>query len=90
MYSRKTTVLNKTGLHARPASTFVQAAGKYGSKITIENLKSGKQVNAKSIVMILTLAAGPGTDVRISAEGADETAAVDDLVALIDSGFGEL
>ncbi len=90
MYSKNAVVINKTGLHARPASAFVQAAGKFSSKITIENLKTGKQANAKSIVLLLTLAVNQGTEVQITADGADEIAAVDQLTALIESGFGEV
>lgn len=89
MYSDKTVVINKTGLHARPASAFVQAAGKFSSKITIENLKNGKQVNAKSIVLLLTLAINQGTEVKITADGEDEREAVIQLIALISTGFGE-
>ncbi len=91
MYTQQTTVVNQTGLHARPASDFVTEAKKYASKITIRNLSddTANAVNAKSIVRILSEGMGPGTKVEISAEGEDETAAVDGLVALIDSGFGE-
>ena len=91
MYTRQTTVINQTGLHARPASDFVAEAKKFASKITIRNLseQDAEAVNAKSIVRILSEGFGPGTNVEISAEGEDETAAVDALIALIDSGFGE-
>jgi phosphocarrier protein len=91
MYAQQTTVINQTGLHARPASDFVTEAKKYASKITIRNLSddSAVAVNAKSIVRILSEGMGPGTNVEISAEGEDETAAVDGLIALINSGFGE-
>lgn len=91
MYTRQTAIINQTGLHARPASDFVTEAKKYTSKITIRNLsdQNAEAVNAKSIVRILSEGMGPGTNVEISAEGEDETAAVDSLVALIDSGFGE-
>lgn len=91
MYTQQTTVVNPTGLHARPASDFVTEAKKYASKITILNLsdEGAIPVNAKSIVRILSEGMGPGTNIEISAEGEDETAAVDGLVALINSGFGE-
>jgi phosphocarrier protein len=91
MYTQQTTVVNPTGLHARPASDFVTEAKKYASKITILNLsdEDAVPVNAKSIVRILSEGMGPGTNIEISAEGEDETAAVDGLVALINSGFGE-
>ena len=89
MYEKTTTIVNKTGLHARPASVFVAATKGYSSKITIKNLKTGKQADAKSILMLLTLALSKGTEVSLSAVGEDEVKAVDELVALIESGFGE-
>lgn len=88
MYSKKTKIINKTGLHARPASIFVSAAGKFKSKVTIKKI-GGAEANAKSIVLLLTLALSQGTEVEISADGEDERAAVDALVTLINSGFGE-
>ena len=77
MYSKQTTVVNKAGLHARPASEFVMKA------------KNGAAVNAKSIVRLLGEGLGTGTKIEVAAEGADEKAAVDALVALVNSGFGE-
>lgn len=90
MYTRKTTVINKTGLHARPASDFVGAAAKFKSRINIKNLTEDEgPMNAKSIICILSMGMGPGTEVELSAQGDDEKEAVDTLIALIDSGFGE-
>ena len=89
MYTQEITVKNEVGLHARPASVFVAATKGYSSKITIKNLKTGKQADAKSILMLLTLALSKGTEVSLTADGEDEVKAVDELVALIDSGFGE-
>ena len=89
MYEKTTTVVNKTGIHARPASVFVTASKAYASKVTIKNNTTGKAADAKSILMLLTLALSKGTEVTVSAEGEDEVKAVDELVALIDSGFGE-
>lgn len=91
MYTKRTKVMNRTGLHARPASDFVKEAKQYASRITIANLAEPeeKPANAKSIVSILAQGMGPGTEVAIAAEGEDEQQAVDALVALIDSGFGE-
>lgn len=91
MYTKKVTVINKTGLHARPASDFINQAKKFSSRITIANLNdpSEKPVNAKSIISVLSLGIGPGTEVEICADGEDEQSAVDTLVALINSGFGE-
>ena len=90
MYTKTATVKNETGLHARPASEFIACAKQFESKLLIKLLSSGEEVNAKSIVMLLSLGAGQGELVQISADGEDETQAVDTLVDLIHSGFGEL
>lgn len=71
----------KTGLHARPAALFVQEANKFSSEIFVE--KDGKKVNAKSIMGIMSLAISSGTEVTISAEGADEQQAVSTLALLV-------
>ena len=90
MYSKEVTIHNPSGLHARPASEFVAAAGKFKSRITLRKTEEGaKEVNAKSIVMILSQALVTGTTVCLTANGEDEVAAVDGLVALIEGGFGE-
>lgn len=90
MYTKQVTIHNPSGLHARPASEFVSAAAKFKSRITIRKDEEGaREVNAKSIVMILSQALVTGTTVRITANGEDETVAVDSLVALIEGGFGE-
>lgn len=89
MYSKKTTIQNRTGLHARPASDFIGCASKFKSKIVIKKLSEDEEANAKSIVMLLSLALGQGEEVEITAKGEDEVEAVDALVALIDSKFGE-
>lgn len=90
MYQKETTVVNKTGLHARPASQFVQMAKGFESKITITNLNNSKSADAKSMIKVLILALIKGTPICIEAEGKDETEAVDSLVKLIDSGFDDL
>jgi phosphocarrier protein len=87
MYSETITIQNKTGLHARPAATFVQAASKFKSNITIET--ESKKGNAKSMLSLLSIGAAKGTSVKIGAEGEDEEQAVKALVALIQSKFGE-
>jgi phosphocarrier protein len=87
MYSKKTVVQNKTGLHARPASDFVAAAKNYKSKLTIKT--SEEEANAKSIILLLSLGVSAGTEVEICADGEDEVEAVEALVSLIDSKFGE-
>lgn len=89
MYAKQTKVINRTGLHARPASEFVMEAKKHEARVTIKKLPEGEAVNAKSIVRLLAEGITQGTDIEIAADGAGEQAAVDRLVALVDSGFGE-
>ena len=95
MVSKQTSIINATGLHARPlharpASVFVTEAKKYQCNVTIKNVdKDSAPVNAKSIMMILAAGLGTGTKVEIACDGEDEQAALDALIALIDSGFGE-
>lgn len=84
----KTVVIkNATGLHARPAGMFVKKAAEF--KSTVEVIAKGKTVNAKSIMGIMSLGLGQGEEIVVKAEGADDAAAVDALVELIESGFGE-
>jgi phosphotransferase system HPr (HPr) family protein len=83
-------VKHKVGLHARPASLFVQTAAKFSSKITVKNLTTnGSFVDAKSIIMVLTLGVMKDHEVVIQSEGADADAALDALRALIENNFGE-
>lgn len=90
MYARQTKIVNKTGLHARPASAFVMATKQFKSEITIRNVDSGgDSANAKSIIMLLAAGLSCGTTIEVAANGADEKEAVDHLVTLIESGFGE-
>ncbi len=90
MHTKATMIKNHTGLHARPAYDFVQAAKQFSSSITIKKVGEEKAVNAKSIVLLLSMGLAQGTFVEISAEGDDEEAAVNFLIALIEEGFGEL
>ncbi|MGI6366029.1 MAG: HPr family phosphocarrier protein [Bacillota bacterium] len=83
MVERKVTVQNKTGLHARPAALFVQKANQFKSDIHI--VKDSKDVSAKSIMGVMSLGAGQGTEILIRAEGEDAQQAVDALVELIES-----
>ena len=76
-------VKNKTGLHARPAAVFVQLANKFESEITI--IKDEQQVNGKSIMGILMLAAEKGAKITIIAEGADAEQAVSELAEILSS-----
>ena len=80
-------VANKMGLHARPAMQFVDLANKFESRISV--CKKKQCVNAKSIMELLLLAAGPGTILEIKAEGHDAKIAVEALVNLVESKFGE-
>ncbi len=90
MYTKSAVVKNATGLHARPASEFVSAANKFASKITIRRTDgAGAGVNAKSIVLLLSQGLSQNEEVEITAKGEDEVPAVDTLIALIESGFGE-
>lgn len=87
MYTKDTTVRNQTGIHARPASVFVRKAREFASAITVENLDKPqeKPVNAKAIMLLMTLGLSCGTNVRISASGEDEIEAVESLVELINN-----
>ena len=87
MISREFRISNKLGLHARPSAQLTQVAGKFASEIYIA--KSGRRVNAKSIMGVMMLAAGPGATVTGDAEGPDEEQAIEAIGALIASRFGE-
>lgn len=91
MHTKRTKVINRSGLHARPASEFVLEAKKHDCAITICNISAGDAVpvNAKSIVRLLGEGITQGNEVEISAEGNDEVAAVESLIALLETGFGE-
>lgn len=84
---RDVTLSNASGLHARPASLFVTEANKFESEVFIE--VGGKQVNAKSILGLLTLGVPQGQTLKIITNGSDEAQALDALTALVESGFGE-
>jgi phosphocarrier protein HPr len=87
MTSRSVTIRNQLGMHARAAARFVHTASAFASQIRVE--RGHKVMDGKSILGILLLAAAQGSSLVISAEGIDELAAVEALVALVDSGFGE-
>ena len=87
MYMQEVTVNNEVGLHARPATFFIQKANEFKSSIWVE--KEERRVNAKSLLGILSLGIVGGTTIRIIADGPDEEAAVKGLVDLVDSGFAE-
>jgi phosphocarrier protein HPr len=80
-------IVNKSGLHARPASEFVKKAASFQSNITIQF--NGKKINAKSIIAVLAGGLMAGSQIELSADGVDEAQAIIDLSALINSKFGE-
>jgi phosphocarrier protein len=88
MISREVTITNTIGLHARPATFFIQKANSYRSSIWIE--KDDRKVNAKSILGVLSLGIAKGMTVTLIADGQDENAALNGLIELIDSGFAEV
>ena len=88
MISREFTINNKLGLHARPSAQLTQIAGRFKSEICIA--RDGRRVNAKSIMGVMMLAAGPGAIVTVDADGPDEQAALEAIGALITSRFGEI
>ncbi len=85
MVSRDVTIKNSVGLHARPATFFIQKANSFKSSIWVE--KEDCRVNAKSLLGVLSLGIVEGMTITLIADGADEAAAIDGLVALVDSGF---
>lgn len=87
MFVKEVTVQNKVGLHARPATFFIQKANEYKSSVWVE--KDERRVNAKSLLGVLSLGIVGGTTIKIIADGSDEQQAVDGLVNLVDSAFKE-
>ncbi|MVX55801.1 HPr family phosphocarrier protein [Parasutterella muris] len=87
MKSIQVTVLNRLGLHARPAAKLTQKGNEFLSDIRIE--KGGRKVNGKSIMGVMLLAASKGTELTVTADGTDEDAALAAVKELFDSKFGE-
>ena len=87
MFVKDVQVQNQVGLHARPATFFIQKANESKSSIWVE--KDERRVNAKSLLGVLSLGIVGGTTIRIIADGADEEQAVNGLVKLVESGFSE-
>lgn len=87
MFVKEVTVQNHVGLHARPATFFIQKANEFKSSVWVE--KEERRVNAKSLLGVLSLGIIGGTYIKIIADGSDEQAAVEALVKLIESGFTE-
>ena len=87
MISRDITIKNSVGLHARPATFFIQKANSYKSSIWVE--KEDCRVNAKSLLGVLSLGIAQGMTIKLIADGQDEESALNGLVSLVDSGFNE-
>ena len=87
MISRSVVIQNSVGLHARPATFFVQKANSYRSSIWVE--KEDCRVNAKSLLGVLSLGISKGTAITLIADGADEADAIDGLADLVNGDFGE-
>ena len=84
---RSVQIVNEAGIHARPAAEIVKTAARFKSDITI--VKDGLDVNAKSIMGVMMLAAECGSTIELSADGEDAQAAIDAIAAVIAAGFGE-
>ena len=87
MYSRDAVVNNQVGLHARPATFFIQKANEYKCSIWVE--REERKVNAKSLLGVLSLGIVKGTAIKLTADGVDEKEAVDALCEMISSDFAE-
>ena len=87
MYSQEAVVNNQVGLHARPATFFIQKANEFKSSIWVEN--DERRVNAKSLLGVLSLGIVKGTAINLIADGPDEKEAVEALIELISSNFSE-
>lgn len=86
--STSITIKNRLGMHARPAMLFAEVAGKFDSTITVGHAESN-QVDAKSIMQLMMLAATEGTSLTITADGDDADDAIAELTALVSAGFNE-
>ena len=85
--TQELTILNKSGIHARPAAMFVKTANRFTGDIFVE--KDGEKINGKSIMGLMMLAAGPGSKVTVLAKGSDADAAIAELEALVNRKFDE-
>ncbi|TYP91730.1 phosphocarrier protein [Fodinibius salinus] len=88
MLKEKVTIVNDAGLHARPAAAIVKLASNYESDFYIHMY--GYRVNGKSILGLMTLAAEKGAELELELDGPDEEEAAEEIIALIESGFGEV
>jgi len=89
MLSACATISNRLGLHARPAMAFVEEASRFAAEITVRKSGDGETVDGKSILQMLMLAGTCGTVIEITAHGDDEASAIEALVRLVGSKFGE-
>lgn len=87
MVSKEIVVQNQVGLHARPATFFIQKANEFSCSIWIA--KDERKVNAKSLLGVLSLGVTRGTNITLTADGADEEKAIDELANLVQSNFAE-
>ncbi|MBI2223124.1 MAG: HPr family phosphocarrier protein [Acidobacteria bacterium] len=87
MLSRQVTVGNVLGLHARAAARFVHTAGTFAARVRVS--RDGREMDGKSILGLLLLAAGRGAVLTITTDGPDEAGAMESLVRLVEEGFGE-
>lgn len=87
MIQEKITIINKLGLHARAAAKFVATSGRFASTIKVK--KGSQEVDGKSIMAVMMLAASQGTELELKIDGGDEQEAFDAMKALIDDYFGE-
>lgn len=87
MITKQITVLNKLGIHARPAAKFVREAARFEADVTVE--RDGEAVDGKSIMCLMMLAVGCGSTITVTTDGPDEAEAMEALEALVDSKFGE-
>lgn len=87
MICRRLTIINKLGLHARAAGKFVSTAGRFESNVMVK--RGEREINGKSIMGVMLLAAGRGSEIELEIDGADEEQAMEALTKLINSRFGE-
>lgn len=87
MRCQKVTIINRLGLHARASAKFVSLASEFSAEITLK--RNGQQINGKSIMGIMMLAAAKGAELEICADGKDEKKAIEELTELVNDRFGE-
>lgn len=87
MIEKEVKIVNRAGLHTRPAAALVKIASKFDAEVTL--IKGDFAINAKSIIGVMTLAAEKGSRLIVRVDGKDENIAIDEICKLFDSGFGE-